>query len=1157
MLSGILKAELYPRARDIRLGCLACLGFWITLAVCPLAASETPSLFAELAPGVAEADTFQFAAAVEGDTMLFWGDDGRRGQELWITDGSQEGTRLWTEVCPGECRDANPEGSSVGDVVFDGQRAFFLFDDGIHGRELWTADGSEQGTRLVADLCPGACDPSISSLTWIEGRVFFGATTPALGSQPWTSNGTKEGTQPLGNIEPGLLNASPETILQFGGGVAFRGMTDEHGMEWWGTDSPMGDALRLTDLCPGPCSIEPLDSLAYDGGLVFNALTETGQDVLYRLESGSTLRPLATLCEAECSLISGPLFLVNDRVYTAREERLWVSDGTVEGTRHLLDLQAFNEKMDGMVEFGDGGALLAMVRFEIDWSFWLLQDENLTPFFFPLGFFPQFAVLGDRLILAEEFGSGVDLIATDGTGAGPRSYAELPPERQWETVRDTFFRLGEHVVFAAKTPGPSGLSSLFTTRGETDDVEALLDIEERPVNLHLDHLASVGSRALFRLDPGPTDSDELWSVDETGHPVLLVPRSNPEQPEVVDLAIGRRAFLKANQPGGRPTAYLSDGTPDNTLSLAADFPTTLLFEPRDPVVLGGELFFIADSSPGQEIWRTDGTRAAQMVVDLEPEWLNTYGCASCTPPILPAPFFPRDLCVIGSESNQQLAFIANQLTSGPEIWRSDGTAEGTELLFDLKAGEEGSQPESLTPAGDGLIFVADVGSGRSLWLWEGQGAPLSFGAVSEISASTSSEGQAVWMQRLDERFAIWASDGTLAGTREIVVLPEGVVPDEPLIVVRDLAFFTAADAFGAELWVSNLTIGGANPRRVADLWPGSRGSFPRDLRLFNTQLYFSADDGVHGRELWRLDTRRPSLVPTQLPEIAPGPAPSSPSQLALLTPEDGTSSKVVFFADDGVSGPEIWSVPLPANTEACVATETTLCLQEGRFRVTVAWQDLVNGTSGVGKVLPGTDESGFFWFFNSSNLELVVKVVDGRDLNDAFWFFYGALSDVAYQIDVEDLDTGQSRRYENPQGNLCGQSDIGAFPSTVESGDIPSTPKVGGCVSTETSTCLLDRFLVTIDWRDHDGNEGLGQVASENSQTSLFWFFGPDNIELAVKAIDGRDFNGHFWIFYGALSDVEYTLRVLDTVTGAEAVYRNEPGNLCGQGDTMAFPAGF
>jgi len=56
-----------------------------------------------------------------------------------------------------------------------------------------------------------------------------------------------------------------------------------------------------------------------------------------------------------------------------------------------------------------------------------------------------------------------------------------------------------------------------------------------------------------------------------------------------------------------------------------------------------------------------------------------------------------------------------------------------------------------------------------------------------------------------------------------------------------------------------------------------------------------------------------------------------------------------------------------------------------------------------------------------------------------------------------------------------------------------------------------------------------------------------------VKVLDGRPVNGRFWVFYGALSDVEYQITVTDTRNDVSRVYHNDPGNICGQADTGAF----
>ena len=71
--------------------------------------------------------------------------------------------------------------------------------------------------------------------------------------------------------------------------------------------------------------------------------------------------------------------------------------------------------------------------------------------------------------------------------------------------------------------------------------------------------------------------------------------------------------------------------------------------------------------------------------------------------------------------------------------------------------------------------------------------------------------------------------------------------------------------------------------------------------------------------------------------------------------------------------------------------------------------------------------------------------------------------------------------------------------------------------------------------------------------TGWFWFFGPTNVEVILKVLDGTPVNGKHWVFYGALSNVEYTLRVTDTTTGAVRTYTNPSGNLASVADIGAF----
>jgi hypothetical protein len=112
------------------------------------------------------------------------------------------------------------------------------------------------------------------------------------------------------------------------------------------------------------------------------------------------------------------------------------------------------------------------------------------------------------------------------------------------------------------------------------------------------------------------------------------------------------------------------------------------------------------------------------------------------------------------------------------------------------------------------------------------------------------------------------------------------------------------------------------------------------------------------------------------------------------------------------------------------------------------------------------------------------------------------------------------------------------------------------CTSSGTSLCLNGaRFRVSVIF----SAPSLGitnapaQAVPLTSDTGYFWFFSANNVEIVLKAVDGRSFNNYFWVFYGALSDVEYTITVTDTVTGAVRTYSNPPGHLASVADTSAF----
>ncbi|MDQ2980614.1 MAG: hypothetical protein M3R62_15505, partial [Acidobacteriota bacterium] len=255
----------------------------------------------------------------------------------------------------------------------------------------------------------------------------------------------------------------------------------------------------------------------------------------------------------------------------------------------------------------------------------------------------------------------------------------------------------------------------------------------------------------------------------------------------------------------------------------------------------------------------------------------------------------------------------------------------------------------------------------------------------------------------------------------------------------------------------------------------------------------------------------------------------------------------------GTLGDSVFQIAFAGGTGGCTSGPSTLCLNENRFKAEVAWRALNIGTSGVGMAIPLTSDTGAFWFFSSGNVELVLKVVDGRPFNGSFWVFYGAMSDVSYTITVTDTLTGAKKTYDNTQGQLASVADTSAFVEFASGAAPASVPAFGAparasrfeatapCVADATTLCLnANRFRVQVEWvAANIGQTGVGQSAPLSSDTGSFWFFSSGNLELNIKVVDGRAVNGRFWVFFGALSDVGYTITVTDTQTGLQRTYIN------------------
>jgi ELWxxDGT repeat protein len=108
-----------------------------------------------------------------GENMFFTAKNSASGDELYISDGTEAGTKMVKDINSGS-GDASPRYL----VELNG-KLYFQADDGSHGVELWESDGTDAGTKMVADIYPGAESSAPDMLTILGEKVLFRATTIA------------------------------------------------------------------------------------------------------------------------------------------------------------------------------------------------------------------------------------------------------------------------------------------------------------------------------------------------------------------------------------------------------------------------------------------------------------------------------------------------------------------------------------------------------------------------------------------------------------------------------------------------------------------------------------------------------------------------------------------------------------------------------------------------------------------------------------------------------------------------------------------------------------------------------------------------------------------------------------------------------------------
>jgi len=167
--------------------------------------------------------------------LLFSGQTpGSFDQFLYVTDGTSV-TRVTDKV-------TDPSGFTLykGKVYFSGH-------DIVHGYELWVTDGTADGTVLVKDLTGNGSWSSPESLSVVNGKLVFVDYQERL----WTSDGTGEGTTVIASF------SSAENIVVSGGTAYFTALTSAGGWQIWSTDGTTASVTKLVPSNNGASTFKP------------------------------------------------------------------------------------------------------------------------------------------------------------------------------------------------------------------------------------------------------------------------------------------------------------------------------------------------------------------------------------------------------------------------------------------------------------------------------------------------------------------------------------------------------------------------------------------------------------------------------------------------------------------------------------------------------------------------------------------------------------------------------------------------------------------------------------------------------------------------------------------------------------------------------------
>ena len=892
------------------------------------------------------------------------------------------------EVCDAEYCD---EGGAELWVRGVGERLLFTRENDTEVT-VWASSPDGGGQTKVAPLCAtDTCFGTDAGPVVLEGRAFFVPSSAGRETHElWTSDGTAGGTirlaGPLPVVQWFATRSAPLPLAEIptGGGWVFAAGDTLHGLELWRA-GPQADAAALVaDLRLDRPGLSGAESVAMvDGEFIFGLADDSGNErTLYRREvGGSGAEPFLTvpirhgrhgarnLPPTLREAADAWFFIESDAgLENPFAQQIWRYDPVSRDVRTLF---AADPQVTGIGARADD-----LLPSGADFLFLGSIDPELHPAIYRLR--PRSGAISKL----------IDLPATWATSIGRSGrYWFLLEDAQRVVAIDLENRTRKVIddLPGAYIDPALALDQgvLFAVRWDVFTGSDLVELRQSSGN-------AAGSLRVGEWSP---------SGGGCGWYVALPPKGSASP-----ALFAVQTYCTAAQ----SELWTSDGSVERTRSVRSFPQDHLDFAPLANRLRGTFLFLASRAEDAQvdprfTIWKSDGTAAGTQEVEALPD----DGHPS-------APDFTEG--ALGAEA---FYFVWSDAGHGRELWQTDGTPAGTHIAADIEPGPESSSPWQFRTVGDQVLFSAGAAA-SGLELWQIDGGSAAPELVTDLYPGIESSAP-VMLGSSDEALYFLADDGVVG--REIWEVDRpSVAPcvaDATTLCLANGRFRARAVRrdFAGEMGAAGVVpltgdsgyfwfFAPGNPEvllKVVDACglPGFENFWAYSTGLTNVEVELEVVDTLSG-------ARR--LVRTALGETY-GPL------------YDSGSFQVCAFG--GTAGAGAGASAPAAN----LPSSTVLPLLGGRFQAVATWAKR-DGTTGTATAVPLAGDSGYFWFFAPSIVEVLVKMVDacGFDGFDNFWVFAGGLTDVEVHLAVTDTWTGEVIRHDSLQGT--------PFPTLLETGKL-------------------------------------------------------------------------------------------------------------------------